>query len=113
MQALFNLGLMHEYGAGLPADLHLAKRHYDLALQASNSHCLHLNVCVNFNVFIFQISYLEMPNTYKIHTKYILLKRCGATMVDQEFRLVIHRQISNSFPLKLLFACLRDLYLFK
>lgn len=28
-QALFNLGYMHEYGAGLPQDLHLAKRFYD------------------------------------------------------------------------------------
>jgi hypothetical protein len=28
-QALFNLGYMHEYGAGLPQDFHLAKRFYD------------------------------------------------------------------------------------
>ena len=33
-QALFNLGFMHEYGAGLPQDLHLAKRHYDKAITA-------------------------------------------------------------------------------
>ena len=33
-QALFNLGFMHEYGAGLPQDLHLAKRHYDKAMAA-------------------------------------------------------------------------------
>ena len=33
-QALFNLGFMHEYGAGLPQDLHLAKRHYDKAAAA-------------------------------------------------------------------------------
>lgn len=32
MQALFNLGYMHEHGEGLPLDLHLAKRRYDEAL---------------------------------------------------------------------------------
>ena len=31
-QAMFNLGLMHEHGVGLPKDLHLAKRYYDMAL---------------------------------------------------------------------------------
>lgn len=30
-QATFNLGLLHETGNGLPQDLHLAKRYYDLA----------------------------------------------------------------------------------
>ena len=30
-EATFNLGLMHELGNGLPQDLHLAKRYYDLA----------------------------------------------------------------------------------
>jgi SEL1 protein len=29
-QAMFNLGLMHEHGIGLPKDLHLAKRYYDM-----------------------------------------------------------------------------------
>jgi TPR repeat protein len=28
-QALFNLGFMHQFGAGLPKDAHLAKRFYD------------------------------------------------------------------------------------
>ncbi|CAK9158646.1 unnamed protein product [Ilex paraguariensis] len=32
-QAIFNLGYMHEHGQGLPFDLHLAKRHYDQALE--------------------------------------------------------------------------------
>jgi SEL1 protein len=31
-QAMFNLGAMHEHGLGLPKDLHLAKRYYDMAL---------------------------------------------------------------------------------
>jgi SEL1 protein len=31
-QAMFNLGYMYEHGLGLPKDLHLAKRHYDQAL---------------------------------------------------------------------------------
>ena len=29
---MFNLGTMHEHGLGLPKDLHLAKRYYDMAL---------------------------------------------------------------------------------
>lgn len=28
-QALFNQGFMHQFGAGLDRDLHLAKRYYD------------------------------------------------------------------------------------
>ncbi|PKA64873.1 F-box protein [Apostasia shenzhenica] len=32
-QAMFNLGYMHEHGLGRPLDLHLAKRHYDQALE--------------------------------------------------------------------------------
>ena len=31
-QAMFNLGMMHEHGVGLPKDLHLAKRYYDMVL---------------------------------------------------------------------------------
>ncbi|CAH2216167.1 jg18041, partial [Pararge aegeria aegeria] len=34
-QATFNLGYMHERGLGLTRDLHLAKRCYDLAADAS------------------------------------------------------------------------------
>lgn len=34
-QALFNLGYMYEQGLGLPRDLHLAKRYYDLAEKSS------------------------------------------------------------------------------
>jgi TPR repeat protein len=32
---MFNLGYMYERGLGLPRDLHLAKRYYDLALEAA------------------------------------------------------------------------------
>jgi TPR repeat protein len=34
LQALYNLGYMHEFGIGLPLDLHLAKRYYDESLTA-------------------------------------------------------------------------------
>ena len=34
-QAMFNLGAMHQTGLGLPQDLHLAKRYYDMAAEAS------------------------------------------------------------------------------
>lgn len=32
-QAMFNLGIMHEHGIGLPQDFHLAKRYYDMAAE--------------------------------------------------------------------------------
>ena len=34
-QAMFNLGVMHQTGTGLPLDLHLAKRYYDMATETS------------------------------------------------------------------------------
>ena len=33
-EAMFNLGFMHEFGAGLPKDLHLALRFYNMAMHA-------------------------------------------------------------------------------
>jgi len=33
MQAHFNLGFMHEFGAGVTADMALAKRNYDKAME--------------------------------------------------------------------------------
>ncbi len=32
-QATFNLGYMHQFGEGVPKDLHLAKRFYELAVE--------------------------------------------------------------------------------
>jgi TPR repeat protein len=34
-QAMFNLGWMHEHGVGIPQDLHLAKRYYDMSVETS------------------------------------------------------------------------------
>lgn len=36
-QALFNIGYMHQHGKGLPQDVHLSKRHYDMALSLDES----------------------------------------------------------------------------
>lgn len=33
--AMWNLGWMYENGIGMPRDFHLAKRHYDLALETN------------------------------------------------------------------------------
>jgi hypothetical protein len=38
-QALFNMGLMHQFGAGLPRDFHLAKRFYDRCGQVAACGC--------------------------------------------------------------------------
>ncbi len=45
-QAMFNMGYMHEYGYGVPMDLHLAKRYYDEAL-AFDEHVRVLCVCTS------------------------------------------------------------------
>ena len=34
--AMWNLGWMYENGIGMPRDFHLAKRHYDLALETNS-----------------------------------------------------------------------------
>lgn len=34
--AMWNLGWMYENGKGVPRDFHLAKRHYDLALETNS-----------------------------------------------------------------------------
>uniref|UniRef100_A0A8C7Q4G1 Uncharacterized protein n=1 Tax=Oncorhynchus mykiss TaxID=8022 RepID=A0A8C7Q4G1_ONCMY len=41
-QAMFNLGYMHEKGLGIKQDIHLAKRFYDMAAEASRLTCSHL-----------------------------------------------------------------------
>lgn len=40
-QALFNLGFMHQFGAGLPKDHHLAKRFYDRCCARRAVHAVH------------------------------------------------------------------------
>ena len=35
VQAMFNLGYMHELGLGMKRDIHLAKRFYDMAAETS------------------------------------------------------------------------------
>lgn len=57
-QAAFNLGYMHEFGVGLPQDLHLAKRYYDEALLASPKVCgfskvfFFLSFCLHSALFV-------------------------------------------------------------
>lgn len=38
-QALFNLGFMHQFGAGVPRDHHLAKRQYDRCVRGGCCLC--------------------------------------------------------------------------
>lgn len=41
-EAMFNLGFMHEFGAGVPKDLQLARRFYNMALHTTKvSQCSH------------------------------------------------------------------------
>jgi len=44
-QAMFNLAYMHEHGIGLPKDLHLAKRFYDMAVETSQDALWPVMIC--------------------------------------------------------------------
>uniref|UniRef100_A0A7S4UA39 Uncharacterized protein n=1 Tax=Guillardia theta TaxID=55529 RepID=A0A7S4UA39_GUITH len=44
-QAMFNLAFMHEHGIGLPKDLHLAKRFYDMAVETSQDALWPVMIC--------------------------------------------------------------------
>jgi hypothetical protein len=60
-QAAFNLGYMHEFGVGLPQDLHLAKRYYDEALLASPKVRTVVFVCLSVAVWCHGMSMHSCP----------------------------------------------------
>jgi len=58
-QAYFNLGYMHEQGLGFERDIHLAKRHYDLASEASADAFAPVTIALAKIAFLFAFEVLE------------------------------------------------------
>lgn len=52
-QSMFNLGYMHQHGIGLPKDLHLAKRFYDMSLQTDPDSYIAVYICLILLAFQF------------------------------------------------------------
>lgn len=58
-QAMFNLGYMHEQGLGMKRDIHLAKRHYDMAAEASVDAIAPVTLALIKIWFLFAIEFFE------------------------------------------------------
>merc|ERR1712156_1298454 len=52
-QAMFNLGYMHELGHGMPKDIHLAKRFYDMAAETSTDAKVPVAIALAKLAFVF------------------------------------------------------------
>jgi len=58
-QAMFNLGYMHEQGLGLKKDIHLAKRFYDQAVEASPDALLPVYIALGKLTFYFTVEWMQ------------------------------------------------------
>ena len=58
-QAMFNIGYMHEQGLGMKRDIHLAKRHYDMAAEASGDAVAPVTLALLKLGFLFAFEFLE------------------------------------------------------
>ncbi len=58
-QAVFNLAYMHEKGLGLRRDIHLAKRFYDLAAEASTDAYIPVSLALIKLSFLFYLELFE------------------------------------------------------
>ena len=56
---MFNLGYMHEQGLGMKRDIHLAKRHYDMAAEASADAVAPVTLALIKIGFLFALDFLE------------------------------------------------------
>uniref|UniRef100_A0A673KC73 SEL1L adaptor subunit of ERAD E3 ubiquitin ligase n=1 Tax=Sinocyclocheilus rhinocerous TaxID=307959 RepID=A0A673KC73_9TELE len=61
-QAMFNLGYMHEKGLGIKQDIHLAKRFYDMAAEASPDAQVPVFLALCKLGFIYALQYLQDLN---------------------------------------------------
>jgi len=64
-QAMFNLGYMHELGHGMPQDIHLAKRFYDMAADTSTDAKVPVALALTKLAFTFAVNNWQ---NYKIAT---------------------------------------------
>ncbi len=58
VQAMFNLGYMHEQGLGMKQDMHLAKRFYDMAAEASADAKVPVTLALAKLALLFGLRYL-------------------------------------------------------
>ncbi|XP_056403239.1 LOW QUALITY PROTEIN: protein sel-1 homolog 1 [Hyla sarda] len=61
-QAMFNLGYMHEKGLGIKQDIHLAKRFYDMAAEASPDAQVPVFLALCKLGFLYSLQYLQELN---------------------------------------------------
>uniref|UniRef100_A0A8C2K3E8 SEL1L adaptor subunit of ERAD E3 ubiquitin ligase n=1 Tax=Cyprinus carpio TaxID=7962 RepID=A0A8C2K3E8_CYPCA len=61
-QAMFNLGYMHEKGLGIKQDIHLAKRFYDMAAEASPDAQVPVFLALCKLGFVYALQYLQDLN---------------------------------------------------
>lgn len=71
-QAFFNRGFMHQHGAGLPQDFHLAKRYYDKALSLQPAAWFPVRIAL---AGLSLHSFLETPSLKRRLLPSVLLKR--------------------------------------
>uniref|UniRef100_A0A4W4FI58 Fibronectin type-II domain-containing protein n=1 Tax=Electrophorus electricus TaxID=8005 RepID=A0A4W4FI58_ELEEL len=67
-QAMFNLGYMHEKGLGIKQDIHLAKRFYDMAAEASPDAQVPVFLALCKLGLIYTVQYLQELNVRHTHT---------------------------------------------
>ncbi|MBN3312648.1 SE1L1 protein, partial [Atractosteus spatula] len=68
-QAMFNLGYMHEKGLGIKQDIHLAKRFYDMAAEASPDAQVPVFLALCKLGLIYSLQYLQELNVKELLTQ--------------------------------------------
>uniref|UniRef100_A0ABI7XU12 Fibronectin type-II domain-containing protein n=1 Tax=Felis catus TaxID=9685 RepID=A0ABI7XU12_FELCA len=68
-QAMFNLGYMHEKGLGIKQDIHLAKRFYDMAAEASPDAQVPVFLALCKLAVVYFLQYIRETNKYKEDNK--------------------------------------------
>ncbi|KAK2104548.1 Protein sel-1 1 [Saguinus oedipus] len=70
-QAMFNLGYMHEKGLGIKQDIHLAKRFYDMAAEASPDAQVPVFLALCKLGVVYFLQYIRETNAYSGPEKFI------------------------------------------
>ncbi|XP_062323403.1 protein sel-1 homolog 1 isoform X1 [Osmerus eperlanus] len=68
-QALFNLGYMHEKGLGIKQDIHLAKRFYDMAAEASPDAQVPVFLALCKLALVYTLQYIQDLNVNELITQ--------------------------------------------
>ncbi|XP_069494030.1 protein sel-1 homolog 1 isoform X2 [Ambystoma mexicanum] len=68
-QAMFNLGYMHEKGLGIKQDIHLAKRFYDMAAEASPDAQVPVFLALCKLGMVYSLQYLQETNVKELFSQ--------------------------------------------